>query len=71
MGVLVLSSISPIVRCLSLLTLITFHVARDPILFPSPDLIQVHIRFAVACLLIHIVGEVLCIFIGVTKKIDA
>ena len=46
---------------------VAFHVAGDPIPFLLPGRIHVHVRLAVAVvvILVHVVGEELCVFIGV------
>ena len=49
---------------------IAFHVAGDPIPFLLPGRIHVHVRLAVAVVVIRppVVGEELCVFIGVPTK---
>ena len=50
-----------------ILTLVTFHVARDPALFSLPGQFQVHIGLAVAFSVLLVVSEELCLLIGVPK----
>ena len=61
----------PVVLWLGSSTVVTFHVAGDPIPLLLPGRIHVHVRLAVAVvvILVPVVGEELCVFIGgPTKK---